>query len=33
MFTAFNEFENPIMSGKYSYENCYFEITDVYGND
>lgn len=33
LFTAFNEFEEPIMSGKYDYENCYFEITDVYGND
>lgn len=33
MFTAFNEFEEPIMSGKYNYGDCYFEITDVYGND
>jgi len=33
IFTAFNEFDEPIMSGKYNYENCYFEITDVYGND
>lgn len=33
IFTALNEFDEPIMSGKYNYENCYFEITDVYGND
>ena len=32
-FTAFNEFDEPIMSGKYNETKCYFEITDVYGND
>ena len=33
MFTAFNELDEPIMSGKYNYTDCYLEITAVYGND